>query len=108
MIKRITPRISIKNTLPYSKNLTKNELEEVLFRIFTLISAVKKMIRDIPILIKTALKKPTKYIPKLIVKIKIVTVPGHGTKPAAKITPISLLWVLQPLQLQLGVFLWII
>jgi len=60
MINRIIPKIRIKNRLPYSKNFFKRVLEELLFRIFTLTSDVKKITIDIPRLIKTALKNPTK------------------------------------------------
>jgi len=60
-----------------------------------------KMIKLMPRPINMADKNPTKYIPKLIVNINIVTVPGHGTIPAVRITPRSVEVVLQALQPQL-------
>ena len=55
-------------------------------------------------LMQKAARKPMRYSPSAIVKMKIVIVPGQGTRLAPKTTPTSVLLpsVEQALQLQVG------
>ena len=94
------PSENIKIKLPYSKIFFKVELTIAFDRILILKYAAIKMIKLIPRLINTALRKPTKITPIERVKINIVTVPGQGIIPAASTTIRSVESVLQALQLQ--------